>query len=294
MIKKGIVMEKGNNWIIVLDDQGTYHKIKYNGLLQVGEIWCGNNYFRGRYMTAAVIILLLIVTSLDFFSVKAYAQISPGVKMGLNRWDRIISVCPLNDSARQLLQESNLNLKGKNIEQGVQSIVESTAIKNVNYDQKIDVKVTSREKNDIKNRQRLINKINHQVTKALNKKGTDVKMIKTNNLEKKNYTEEQTIKFNQKNNRKKKLLPEKINTTNNQIPRDNNRPNQEIPASNNSGESKNKQNSGKNKDQSKLSNPTEKQDNSRWNSNISNKDQETTTNKSKAYNQKNKKDLIKE
>lgn len=120
--KKGMVLEAGDGWAIVLFPGGEYKRIKTREHLQTGQLYQaqGNNIF--RYTSAAAIFLIITLASIDFFSVTARANISPGINLGLNRWNRVVSVDTSNTGAKVSINDLNLN--GKSLGQAINLILE--------------------------------------------------------------------------------------------------------------------------------------------------------------------------
>lgn len=122
--RKGIVMETGKGWAIILMDNGEYHKIKTHDFMEVGEQYQEKFRLPLSYIAAAVIILALSLTTLDYYSVKAYAQVSSLAELGVNRWGRVVSVQANNETGQQIL--NNVELKNDTLEVAVEKIYAHT------------------------------------------------------------------------------------------------------------------------------------------------------------------------
>jgi hypothetical protein len=159
---KGIVLETTGNRATILTNQGEYKKVKINGPIQVGEIWQEPSGFIWKYACAAAVLLLVVAGGIDFLSVTAYARVSSGVELGLNRWDRVVSVKGLDNNSKNVLH--NINLKGKSVENAVKILAQNKL-----YNPSSQVTVIT-EDNKIKQRvnekiQKIPDTINHQKTK---------------------------------------------------------------------------------------------------------------------------------
>lgn len=155
--RQGLVVEVHDKWAIILSEKGQYKKVRPTGYLQVGEIWYGSSTPVWKVAAAAVIIVMLAGACIDFFSVVAYAQVSSGVKIGVNRWDRVISVEATNDQAVAYVKKAKL--KGKKVGYAIDQVVSNTAVAEGN---KPVLEVTTTKK-DENNRQRLLRLLNKRV-----------------------------------------------------------------------------------------------------------------------------------
>lgn len=187
MVKRqGIVLEVHDKWAIVLNDKGQYKKIKTARPIQVGELWSESSTPVWKLATAAVIILALLAACIDFFSVVAYAQVSSGVKIGVNRWDRVVTVEASN--AQTAAYVKTVHLKGRKIDEVVEQVVNDTISGGLNrfrLDKPVLTVTTT--KKDESNRQRLVQKLNKKVQPIVVKKsnqfkGSDYKSKDKNNL----------------------------------------------------------------------------------------------------------------
>ena len=119
---QGLILEAGDGWAIVLLPGGKYKKIKTRESVAVGQLFNLRNYSIVKYVAAAAIFLVILLGSLDFCRVSAWAHITPGINLGLNRWDRVISIKTNDDIGQNTI--TNLQLKGQSIEQAVNNIVQ--------------------------------------------------------------------------------------------------------------------------------------------------------------------------
>lgn len=170
MVKRqGIVLEVHDRWATILNEKGQYKKIKTARPMQVGELWSESSPPLWKLATAAVIILAFLAACVDFFSVVAYAQVSSGVKIGVNRWDRVVTVDASNARTAEYIQKANL--RGRKIDEVVEQVVTDTLSLGLNHsapDRPV-LTVTTTRKDEI-NRQRLVQKLNKKVQPLVMKK----------------------------------------------------------------------------------------------------------------------------
>jgi hypothetical protein len=117
--KKGIVLETGKGWAIILMPDGQYKKVRTNRMLAVGELYNVPSHIP-QYIAAAVLLVFLTVGIVDYFSVVAYARLSPGIEIGINRWEKVVLV--QKDHTWNELDK--LKLKGKSLDDAVVTIVD--------------------------------------------------------------------------------------------------------------------------------------------------------------------------
>lgn len=118
---QGLVLEAGDGWAIVLLPGGDYKRIKTREPLQVGQLYRFTNTTAFKYASVAAVFIIITIVSLDFFSVTARANVSPGINLGLNRWNRVISVDTSNTASEMDIK--NLSLPGKSLDQAINLIV---------------------------------------------------------------------------------------------------------------------------------------------------------------------------
>jgi hypothetical protein len=119
---KGIVMENKNGQAVILTQQGEFRRITINKPIEVGEIYYGHSISPWKYALAAVVILALTMGTMDYFSVKAYAQVSDSLELGINRWNRVVTTRVLDDQGKVMQEQTNLT--GKKIEAAVEEIAD--------------------------------------------------------------------------------------------------------------------------------------------------------------------------
>ncbi|MGI5912988.1 MAG: anti-sigma factor domain-containing protein [Syntrophomonadaceae bacterium] len=120
--KKGVILEVGDGWAIVLLPGGDFRKIRSKDHLEVGQLYHYENNRRLKYLSLAAILLLMVIASFDFFTVRAWAHLSPGIDLGLNRWDRVVAV----EAKQNTLPDSSL--KGKRFNHVIEAIVQEQVI----------------------------------------------------------------------------------------------------------------------------------------------------------------------
>lgn len=102
--KKAIVVECGKGWAVILLPGGEYRTIRTNQYLAVGELYRLKNRAAVKYLAAAAIFLFILLGSIDYYTVQAYAQVS-SLKLGINRWGRVVSVQAGNEEGKRILNK---------------------------------------------------------------------------------------------------------------------------------------------------------------------------------------------
>ena len=122
---KGLVMEYNDRQAIIMTPQGGFERIKTKKPLAVGEYYYGNSAaMQKRYAMIAVLVLALTLGTWDYFAVKTYAQVSSSLELGVNRWNRVVTVCPLDAKGENILQQSNFT--GQKVEDAVELIADKS------------------------------------------------------------------------------------------------------------------------------------------------------------------------
>jgi len=120
-------MENKNGHTVILTQQGEFRRVIIDKPIEVGELYYEHSISPWKYALAAVVIMALtIIGTLDFFSVKAYAQVSDSLELGVNRWSRVVTTRALDDQGTALLQQTNL--KGKKIDVAVEEIADQAVV----------------------------------------------------------------------------------------------------------------------------------------------------------------------
>ncbi|ABI68260.1 anti-sigma-I factor RsgI family protein [Syntrophomonas wolfei] len=120
--KKGIVMEKGEGWVIVLLDNGEYNKFYTRENWEVGQLYRRKTPV--KILAVAAVFLLVFLATLDFFTVLTYARLSTGVELGFNRWDRVVKITAQDENAKAIV--AGLNLKGATAETAVAEVLKKS------------------------------------------------------------------------------------------------------------------------------------------------------------------------
>ncbi len=118
---QGIVLESGRGWAVIMSEDGRYQKVKSAQPLYAGEYYYGRQRPMLRYGIAAAVLLALLAGTADFFNVVTYASLSPGIELGINRWERVVSVKTEGDQAAQVI--SHLNISGQPAAAAVGAVV---------------------------------------------------------------------------------------------------------------------------------------------------------------------------
>ena len=172
---KGIVMENNNSQVVILTPQGEFQRIKINKPIEVGEFYYGPSISPWKYILVAVVILALTMGTIDFFTVRAYAQVSSSLELGVNRWDRVVTARALDHKGEEILQQSNFT--GKKVDKVVEVIVDKTledeSLEIENPEQNLPLSATVK---DIKNeayKQNVVQDMNKGRQKALEKRNSN-------------------------------------------------------------------------------------------------------------------------
>ena len=127
---KGVVVESRGREAVILTRDGEFRKIRVKAPVEVGEEierrqWCREILL---YSAAAVVLFLFSIQIASFFTVCAYAsvEINPGIEMGFNRWERVVTTRGLDKEGENLLE--TLNLRGYKVDKAVELVIaQSTA-----------------------------------------------------------------------------------------------------------------------------------------------------------------------
>jgi len=209
--RKGVVMEIGRDWAIILLPNGEYKRIKTNRFLEVGEIYQDRAGTQFGYAIAAVFFLTMILTTIDYFSVQAYAQIS-SLELGVNRWGRVISVQSKDDNGQRILD--TLEMKNDKLEVAVEKIYnkeleqEQSPKESI---QKPDLSVTATNKGSKKLEQKMLQRMDNGLQKALDI--NDKQNVKSNTKPKPEPSQEQDTLLN----KNREPLPQSNRSNENKI-----------------------------------------------------------------------------
>lgn len=169
MIKKGMVLEVSNAKVGIMTTEGEFFYVAKNhtnpelGDEYEGKLYKSKNFFNFKpkvFLTAASIVLVfnaLLVYNLFFSVYDAYeVNINPSMKLYTNRVGKIIKIEGLNQDGVELL--SNINVKNKDIESGLEAIVDEAKKLNYLNENNYNVSITD-SKNENKDFSRLNKKI---------------------------------------------------------------------------------------------------------------------------------------
>lgn len=106
--RKGVVLEKGEGWAIILMPDGEYKKIKTNAYLEIGDLYQEKTGLTIKYAAVAAILLAMLLGTIDYYSVQAYAQVSSLAELGVNRWGRVITVQVIDNEAQREVDIKNI------------------------------------------------------------------------------------------------------------------------------------------------------------------------------------------
>lgn len=169
---KGIVMESQNGEAVIMTSQGEFKRVKINKPVETGDIYIETFLASWKYAAAAVIILALSLGIVDFFSVKAYAQISPSVEIGVNRWHIVVSTHSLDATGEEIVGQSQLI--GHKVEVATERIVDQSlqngTLEEEALPQQFQVHSTGTGKEDEVFIQRVEDNVKEGVKKSIDKK----------------------------------------------------------------------------------------------------------------------------
>ncbi len=138
---KAVVVEIKEKDMVVMDQKGTFHKLKYDCKSNIGEEILFNESRKNtlvymRKIIAIAAMLLLVLTSgygaISYYSPYAYVDIdiNPSVELVLNRYMRVLEVHSLNEDAKKIIPDVS-DFKNKKMDQAVEIMLgkaESTKI----------------------------------------------------------------------------------------------------------------------------------------------------------------------
>lgn len=165
--RKGIVIETGKGWAIILMENGEYQKIKTNDFLEVGEQYQEKFCLPLSYIAAAVILLTVSLTTLDYYSIKAYAQVSSLAQLGVNRWGRVVSVQANDKAGQQIL--NTVELKNDTLEVAVEKLYAHTLKDeqdNKSLLHKSQISVTGADRKETKLEKKMLKQIEQGIKQA--------------------------------------------------------------------------------------------------------------------------------
>lgn len=131
-IAKGLVMDiKGKHAVIMTSDGKFLNVKKPSSVTSIGDeitsqvIDAGTNNLIRYALVAAAIMLLLVpfIYMKQAYATVAYinVDINPSLEMGINKFNKVNEVIPLNDDAKKLLSE--VSIKGLNIKDAINKVI---------------------------------------------------------------------------------------------------------------------------------------------------------------------------
>ncbi|MCR4400812.1 MAG: anti-sigma factor domain-containing protein [Syntrophomonadaceae bacterium] len=136
---RGIVVQADGREAVVLTRSGEFKRIRTRRPVLPGaeieeRVWTADLLSA----TAAVLVLFMLTWGIiDFFTVCAYASVEamPGVELGINRWQVVVTATALNDEGAQLL--ANLSLRGRGAGTAVRTVIQEAVAQGTEIDQVI-------------------------------------------------------------------------------------------------------------------------------------------------------------
>lgn len=165
--QKGIVLQVDNYRATILTEDGEYRNILKSGPLYIGQEISLNNFNLWKYAAVAAIFLVVLVASLDFFTVTAYARLSSGVEVGINRWERVVFVRPINSEGLNLIK--GLDLQGQKVETAMSSVWEA-AQKDQEADKPLTISISHKGAKNQQNERDMVEQITREILKGNGKK----------------------------------------------------------------------------------------------------------------------------
>ncbi|MHB1392760.1 MAG: anti-sigma factor domain-containing protein [Clostridia bacterium] len=134
---KAIVAEIDKKQMIVISDKGDFIKVKRQMLVGIGDEIelkpqkINLTYRRLASMAACFLACIFLSTGVyAYYTPYSYVSvdINPSIALSLNRFERVISVNPLNEDAVSLLKDTK-GLKNQDIDEALSSIIKSASQK---------------------------------------------------------------------------------------------------------------------------------------------------------------------
>lgn len=153
-MKTGVVFEIKGKHAIVMTDKGDFIKVYAENSWEKGSIVniISNNLIYKQISAAACFILVMFLAGYSFLKPSSYIEINinPDIEFTLNRYSKIIKVNGLNKDGRMILE--NLNLWGKNIDNGIEILYDRMNSEGILTDDKnLNIIVISDSKNNADN-----------------------------------------------------------------------------------------------------------------------------------------------
>lgn len=175
--REAVVVETGRGWAIILLPHGKYERIKTSQYLEVGDLYQPKNPGKIKYLIAAAIFLTIVLGSIDYYTVQAYAEVSSLVELGVNRWGRVITVQAENNEGQQILD--TVKIKNDKLETAVENIskvaMEEKHCVNLAI-KKPTLTVTANDKTNKNLEQKMLEKMNRGLERAIRSKGKAIEI----------------------------------------------------------------------------------------------------------------------
>lgn len=124
-----VITEVKDNKAVLLNEFGEFMTVASKNY-QVGQKVEYKKQSLSQYKYIAACVIMLILVSLSsyayYFTPVSYASvdINPSLQLGINRFDKVVSIQPLNDDAKALLE--TISIKNEDITQSVDKIIEAS------------------------------------------------------------------------------------------------------------------------------------------------------------------------
>lgn len=138
-LKTGVVVKVDTEYICVRTVKGEFYNLKpKEDTPKIGDIYSGTLATPKRlalrriiFLSVIAVLVLVGMSIYRYFSVSASVVVSipPTVQLKVNKWNKVISVTPTSTPGRNLVV--NLDLKGKSLENALQSIMEEAKNQNI-------------------------------------------------------------------------------------------------------------------------------------------------------------------
>lgn len=220
--KKGIILEINKNEAYVMLSNGAFTKLRIKGstLPKVGEEYEGEeiikstSFFNKAALAASLTFILLSSTGVyAYFTPVSTVSVNSdsGVQLKVNRFNRVVSVTPLNEGGEKVIKE--LSVKNKNIDNALVEILDQAKKENyIKEDKNVDIEVKGNKLNVEKFKEKLQDsKLNLQIN--MNEKKQNTKDNKLPEKEDKNIKENTNVNSNKHKDNEKSN--EKDNESNN-------------------------------------------------------------------------------
>lgn len=169
---RGTVLKSGKGWAIIMTELGSYKKIKTSQPLYVGQYYDTQPRPIGRYALAAAVLLFFLMGTIDFFSVVAYAEITPGIELGMNRWQRVVTVYTTTEEGKAI--RAGVSVTGREAEDVVADLVShALEMKNGSLLEsgELTLKVRNKDHQNIQFQEEVLVKLNSSIETTLQLKG---------------------------------------------------------------------------------------------------------------------------